>query len=59
MTPDAVQAAKLSIQLDESVARILADALRRVRFGTISLTIHDGHVVEVDETRRTRLSTTK
>lgn len=41
--------------LDESVARLVADALRDLRFGTILLTVHEGRVTAIDTTQRTRL----
>ena len=44
--------------LDECLAQLL-EALRGVRFGTITLTIHEGRVTEIGTTRRTRLVTTK
>lgn len=34
---------------------IVADALARLRFGDIRLTVHDGRLVQVDVTERTRL----
>lgn len=34
---------------------IVAEALARLRFGDIRLTIHDGKLVQVDVTEKTRL----
>ena len=47
------------IELDEPVARLVIDALRSVRFGTITLTIHNGRVTDVDTTQRNRVTPTK
>lgn len=45
--------------LDESVARLVADALRGLRFGSVVLTVHDGRVTEIDTTHRMRLAPAK
>lgn len=45
--------------LDESVARLVADALRGLRFGSVVLTIHDGRVTEIDTTHRMRIAPAK
>ena len=42
--------------LDERVARLVADALRGLRYGTILIQVHDGRVTEIDTTHRTRLA---
>ncbi len=34
----------------------VAEALARLRYGTVQLTIHDGKVVQVDVTERRRFS---
>lgn len=34
------------------------DALSRLRFGTIQLTVHEGRLVQVDVTERSRFSPT-
>lgn len=36
---------------------LVAQALDRIRFGDIRLTIHEGRLVQVDITERTRLAT--
>lgn len=36
---------------------LVADALGRLRFGSIQLTVHDGKVMQVDVTERKRLTT--
>ena len=33
---------------------LVSDALARLRFGAIQLTVHDGRLVQVDVTERTR-----
>ncbi len=40
---------------DANLPRLVQDALGRLRFGTIHLTIHEGKLVQVDVTERTRL----
>jgi hypothetical protein len=44
----------------EAVADIalqaVADATRRLRFGTIQLTVHDGKIVQLDVTERQRFT---
>ncbi len=40
-------------QADEPLG-IIASALERLRFGAISLTVHDGRVTQVDVTERRR-----
>jgi hypothetical protein len=39
---------------DTSLERI-REALRALRFGTVTITVHDGVVVQVDRTERIRL----
>jgi hypothetical protein len=39
---------------DASLDRI-REALRALRFGTVTITVHDGAVVQVDRTERIRL----
>lgn len=34
---------------------VVKDALNRLRFGAIQLTVHDGKVMQIDVTERTRL----
>jgi len=37
------------------VLGLVADALDRLRFGSIQLTVHDGKVMQIDVTERKRL----
>lgn len=39
-----------------AVASILAETLARLRFGEIRLTIHNGRVLQVEVTEKTRLA---
>jgi len=39
----------------DSWTRLLAEKLRHLRYGTIQLTVHDGRIVQMDCTERTRL----
>jgi hypothetical protein len=41
---------------DEKVIASVADAIGRLRFGSIALTIHDGKVVQIDVTERQRFA---
>lgn len=34
---------------------VVKDALQKLRFGAIQLTVHDGKVMQIDVTERTRL----
>lgn len=34
---------------------LIRDALERLRFGSIQLTVHEGKLVQIDVTERTRL----
>lgn len=38
----------------EEAIKVIVDALKRLRFGAINLTVHDGKLVQVDITERTR-----
>jgi hypothetical protein len=42
---------------DRAVAQII-EALDRIRFGDIRLTVHEGRLVQIDITERTRFSQT-
>ncbi|MBU6268639.1 MAG: DUF2292 domain-containing protein [Sphingomonadales bacterium] len=49
--PPSPDAARL---LDESLASV-REALAGLRFGSVTLTIHDGRVVQIDVTEKKRL----
>lgn len=36
--------------------RIVAEALERLRYGTVQLTVHDGKLMQVDVTERRRFA---
>jgi hypothetical protein len=40
---------------DPEILRLVRDALDRLRFGSIHLTIHEGKLVQIDVTEKTRL----
>jgi hypothetical protein len=40
---------------DPEILRLVRDALGRLRFGSIHLTIHEGKLVQIDVTEKTRL----
>jgi hypothetical protein len=40
---------------ESELLQLVAEQLRTLRYGTLQLTIHDGHVVQVDRVERTRL----
>ena len=52
---EARSGAPLGRTADLELPRLIQDALGRLRFGTIHLTIHEGKLVQVDVTERTRL----
>jgi hypothetical protein len=39
---------------DNALSRV-ADALRGLAFGTVTITVHDGAVVQIDRTERVRV----
>lgn len=41
---------------EEQVMVAVAEAMARLRFGSIALTVHDGKVVQIDVTERQRFS---
>jgi hypothetical protein len=47
--------ASMDDQATRAIQTVL-DALRRLRFGSIQLTIHDGRLVQVDVTERSRFT---
>jgi hypothetical protein len=49
------QAANAPKQTDAALA-LIAEALDRLRFGDIRLTVHEGRLVQIDVTERTRLT---
>lgn len=38
------------------VLAVISDALSRLRFGAIQLTVHDGRVMQIDVTEKKRLN---
>jgi len=49
-TPDAARL------MDESIASV-REALSGLKFGNVSLTVHEGRVVQIDVTEKKRLTT--
>lgn len=43
----------------ESWTRLVETRLQRLRYGVITLTVHDGRIVQVDCTERTRLTSSR
>ena len=41
--------------VDPAKWNLIRDALSRLRFGSIQLTVHEGKLVQIDVTERTRL----
>ena len=39
-----------------AVIRLVRDVLEHLRFGSITLTVHDARVVQIDVTEKTRLT---
>lgn len=40
---------------DQQVLNVVQDALNRLRFGSIHLTVHEGKLVQIDVTEKMRL----
>jgi len=43
------------VDIDPAKWTLIRDALSRLRFGSIQLTVHEGKLVQIDVTERTRL----
>lgn len=43
------------VDIDPAKLNLIRDALSRLRFGSIQLTIHEGKLVQIDVTERTRM----
>ena len=52
--PDQPLAPDAARQLEESIANV-REALSGLKFGNVSLTVHEGHVVQIDVTEKKRL----
>ncbi len=53
-TPQRRNPADLSAS-ESRLLRELVEAMRSIRYGSISLTIHDGRLVEMQETKKIRM----
>lgn len=53
--PLAGSPASLGTDVDPAKWNLIRDALSRLRFGSIQLTVHEGKLVQIDVTERTRL----
>ena len=42
--------------LSKELERLLRDALRSIRFGTVSLVVQDGRVIQVDKSEKIRIN---
>ena len=40
---------------DDELERQLREALRAIRFGTVTLVVQDGHVIQIDRNEKIRL----
>ena len=45
-------------QSDRESLQYIDDALRGLRFGTVTVVVHDGQVVQIERTEKTRLQPT-
>ena len=54
-TIERLQSAVNTAELPEHL-RVVAEALDRLRFGVIQLTVHDGKLMQVDVTERRRFT---
>ncbi|KPL68375.1 hypothetical protein SZ64_09735 [Erythrobacter sp. SG61-1L] len=52
--PDADPASDAQSLLEESLAGV-REALARLRFGSVAITVHEGRVVQIDVTEKRRL----
>lgn len=43
------------VQPADDALSVIADSLRRIRFGSIAVTVHEGKVVQLDITEKRRL----
>ena len=55
--PDQPLASDAARQLEASIANV-REALSGLKFGNVSLTVHDGRVVQIDVTEKKRLKPT-
>lgn len=53
-TPEQTPSAETQRLLEESIASV-REALSNLKFGNISLTVHEGRVVQIDITEKKRL----
>lgn len=44
------------LQPAEEAMAVIADSLRRIRFGSIAVTVHEGRVVQLDITEKRRIA---
>ncbi len=44
---------------EDSALRFVAEALRDLRYGTVTVTVHDGAVVQVERTEKKRVPPTR
>ena len=47
--------APVSDQWSRELERQVREALRTIRFGTVTLVIQDGHIVQIDKSEKIRL----
>lgn len=52
-SPHSGQSSQAERQLEENIATV-REALQNLRYGNISLTVHDGRVVQIDVTEKKR-----
>ena len=52
----AVNTALTGGKLNVDVERALSDALRTIRFGTVTLVVQDGRVIQIERNEKFRLS---
>lgn len=49
-------AAQISEQWNADLDRQVREALRVIRYGTVTLVIQDGHVIQIDKNEKIRLN---
>lgn len=54
-SPPLAEPVDLLAPMSDAVLKALSEALRGIRFGTVTVIIQDGRVVQIDRTERQRL----
>jgi hypothetical protein len=55
---EATSPPSITTPMSDAVLSALTEALRGIRYGTVTIIIQDGRIVQIDRTERRRLTTT-